>query len=275
MVRCRQHPMCGGKAMVWCTRSMTTVLIIISSIALGAMAGIYLFRRVHVRRLQAAWQADRAQLLDQMELKVPASELDRIAVEHAHAIRKIETAHGAQLDQANTEVAARERELDKLRSAHEQSQRALHDTMRAHQARIEKYKTEIKKDVGDLLTILTTMERWNDGMSKLVQTNNAMQQRNGEFAEIVQQIIVLALNATIEAARVGEAGRGFAVVAQEVKSLANRSEGFSVGYKDSLHNSDAVTVATFQDIQASGKMILTAVHALNTKVDQIDTAGLS
>ena len=96
-----------------------------------------------------------------------------------------------------------------------------------------------------------------------------MQQRNRDFAEIVQQIIILALNATIEAARVGEAGRGFAVVASEVKSLASRSETFSAGYKDCLHKSDAVTIATFQDIQASGKMILTAVHALNVKVDQL------
>ncbi|HEY4492982.1 MAG TPA: chemotaxis protein, partial [Acidobacteriota bacterium] len=68
----------------------------------------------------------------------------------------------------------------------------------------------------------------------------------------------------------GEAGRGFAVVADEVRSLATRAEGFSANYRDSLYKNDLVTTATFQDIQASGKMILTAVHALDSRLNKLD-----
>ncbi len=248
---------------------MSIVLTLMIGLAMGAAVSAFWLRRTYVRRLQLQWQAERAQLLDEVARRVPATEIEQLNNEHAVLVRDRESAHAIQIQQAVHEKSVCEQEIISLRRDFERNQHTLENTVVQHQSRVANCQAEIKKDVLDLLTILSTFERWNDGMGKLVEANNVMQQRNRDFAEIVQQIIILALNATIEAARVGEAGRGFAVVASEVKSLANRSETFSAGYKDCLHKSDAVTIATFQDIQASGKMILTAVHALNVKVDQL------
>lgn len=51
------------------------------------------------------------------------------------------------------------------------------------------------------------------------------------------------------------------MVANEVRNLAMRSRELSMSYKENLNKNDFLTTATFQDIQAGGKMILTDVSS--------------
>ena len=57
--------------------------------------------------------------------------------------------------------------------------------------------------------------------------------------EISNQTNLLALNAAIEAARAGEAGRGFSVVAEEIRQLAEKSNGATTEVQKIL---DEITV---------------------------------
>lgn len=127
--------------------------------------------------------------------------------------------------------------------------------------------SKVKRDLEDLQGLLITFERWHESLSQLMEHNSVMHKQNEEFFKIVKQIVILALNAAIEAARAGEFGRGFAVVADEVRSLAMRSQELSESYRENLSKNDFLTTSTFQDIQASGKMLYTEVLSTTAVID--------
>lgn len=125
------------------------------------------------------------------------------------------------------------------------------------------------KEMARLKDLLLTFERWNAELTTLIDHNKMMQAQNEDFSTIVKQTIILALNASIEAARAGEYGRGFSVVADEVRSLAVKSEDLNNEYKSHLSKNEVITISTFQDIQASSQLILTAINNISGRLNQI------
>jgi methyl-accepting chemotaxis protein len=122
-----------------------------------------------------------------------------------------------------------------------------------------------------LKSLAATFERWHEQMISLMTQNQDMHTKNQELSSIVRHVVIVSLNASIEAARAGAAGRGFAVVASEVRSLAARSEELSKSYRDSLHRNDLTTTATFQDIQAGGKMIAASLASVESLASQFQS----
>jgi methyl-accepting chemotaxis protein len=126
----------------------------------------------------------------------------------------------------------------------------------------------IAGEASRLKSLAATFERWHEQMISLMTQNQDMHAKNHELSSIVKHVVIVSLNASIEAARAGNAGRGFAVVAGEVRALAARSEELSRSYRDSLHRNDLTTTATFQDIQAGGKMITASLNSVEVLADQ-------
>lgn len=169
---------------------------------------------------------------------------------------------------SEAELSERETRVQALQGQHE----SMLADLRAASGQIKSRTSENCERLGgaidQLLGLVRTFERWDAEMNSLLVHNREMHSKNDEFASIVNQVIIVALNASIEAARAGDHGRGFAIVANEVRDLANRADKLSKDYRRNLYKNDLITTATFQDMQAGGKMVIGALnelHMLNTK----------
>lgn len=246
------------------------LLTALVAVAAWVAAGYRAKRRCsqQIARLAASHAAELQALRDENdELAAHAARQDA-----ARSAAEAQTASlAAQARQADDERAAWRAEADRLAATRDDEQNELRRSEQAQRAELRADLDRLADEAGELRQVALTFEHWHHEMDTLMTQNREMRQQNAEFAAIVKHIVIVALNAAIEAARAGETGRTFAVVADEVRTLASRSESLSRDYGDSLAKNDLTTTATFQEIQADGKMIVSAIGGLEALIGQLKT----
>jgi uncharacterized protein (UPF0335 family) len=135
--------------------------------------------------------------------------------------------------------------------------------------------TILSNEISEMTRFSGIFDRWHDDMNSLMTQNRLMHEQNDRFSHIVRTIVILSINAAIEAAKAGNNGRGFAVIAQQIRSLANTSEELSRDYSKNLYKNDLITTATFQDIQAGGKMITSALFGIHVSSKNLKNSLIS
>ncbi len=161
-------------------------------------------------------------------------------------------------------------ELSHTRQSLQQELSQINSSTQYTHQQLEQQIGVVRNAVQELLDITETIERWHEGMTDIMVHNKNMQKQIGDFKSIVGQIGILSLNAAIEAARAGEHGRGFAVVADEVRKLSMRAQNLNEDYRTNLNKNALIATLAFQDVQAGGKMIVTAIHSVQSQINTLN-----
>ena len=120
--------------------------------------------------------------------------------------------------------------------------------------------------VDSVESLHSDISQTHEVIAKLASQASAIGGVVGVIKGMSEQTNLLALNAAIEAARAGEAGRGFAVVSDEVRSLANRTNGSVLEIENIITN---LQNATNQAVALIDKSLQSAninkEHVLDTQ----------
>ena len=153
---------------------------------------------------------------------------------------------------------------------------------RAHEAG-EAGLTAVRTAAGSIQQVADEATRSAGRVRDLATRAHQIRSFVGSISQIADQTNLLALNAAIEAARAGEAGRGFAVVAEEVRKLAEESDGAARNIADLAQAiakdlEDVVTAVDRTSGNAQGardqaRSVEDAIRAIQEALGQITQAS--
>ena len=134
----------------------------------------------------------------------------------------------------------------------------------------------IEDAVNKILSVEKIVNQAAATVDKLGQRSKEIGQIVEAISGIAEQTNLLALNAAIEAARAGEHGRGFAVVSEEVRKLAEESQGAAQKIATligAIQNDTDDAVASMHEGSVAVKEGTKSVEDLRTSFENIGNAS--
>lgn len=119
---------------------------------------------------------------------------------------------------------------------------------------------EGRSTVHDLVESTHKLTKATEEVSEIVTQTHHSTSEISSASEMIQSIAdqtnLLALNAAIEAARAGDSGRGFAVVAEEIRKLAEQSNGFTEQIRKTIDQLRAKSEQAVETIQETRNIVM-------------------
>jgi methyl-accepting chemotaxis protein len=196
----------------------------------------------------------KAALLDSLNL----SSLAGKAQELAQNARQINAASEKRLQSLEGSSHTIDGFMDRsasLKGVAEQSVKTAETTASTTQQSV----ADIKQLSGNIEASSRYISEFTDLLGALEESNKTINQFVESIKAIADQTNLLALNAAIEAARAGEHGRGFAVVADEVRQLANTSNGSAQEIQREIKKITDISSSVIQKQQEVAEVINSSV----------------